>query len=92
LASIGQPGYKEKVIIDNTEGQEKNPSGCPKLETRLYQLTQSEKLSIFAKVNGLYFSDGKVRLVIELRDPSGTISDRFHIAVKGQTRNPFFKH
>ena len=44
-----------------------------KLESVLYQLTQSTQPNEFATERGLYVKNGKVRVVIELENKTGTI-------------------
>lgn len=74
-------------IMDQEIGHEGNKTPCPKLDTRLYQLTQSENPSEFAEANKLHFSDGKVRVVIVLADTLSIVSSEFHIVSEGQAGN-----
>jgi len=49
------------------------------LESVLYQLTQSTQPNEFAKERGLYVKNGKVRVVIELENKTGTIPPGYGI-------------
>ena len=66
-------------------GAEEKP-GHPKLEQKLYFLTQSKDPVAFAKDNGIGLVDNKVRVIIELSNATN-ISGRFDIHIEEQDKN-----
>ena len=75
------PIAREK--LDKPEGAVEGKSLYPKLSSLLYELSRSKHPADFAKSRGLVFSDGKVRVIIELADTSARISERFKIVTEG---------
>ena len=62
-------------------------SQFPKLSSVLNELSQSEHPADFAESRDLHFADGKVRVIIELADPSAQIPERFKIVTEGHYSN-----
>ena len=58
-----------------------------KLESVLYQLTQTQNHDEFAKTRGLHLEDGTVRVVIELHNASDTIPDGYGATVETRHEN-----
>ena len=58
-----------------------------KLESVLYQLTQTQNHDEFAKARGLYLEDGRVRVVIELHNASDTIPDGYGATIETRHKN-----
>jgi len=58
-----------------------------KLESVLYQLTQTQNHDEFAKTRGLHLEDGKVRVVIELYNASDTIPDGYGAIIETRHEN-----
>lgn len=62
-----------------------NPSGVeknPKVESLLLQLVQSSNPEAFAREHGLFFKDGRVRVVIELNDPNYVLPNYYGVEEK----------
>ena len=78
------PEPPTESVTDQEIGDKAEKTPYPKLEARLYQLTRSKDPSTFAEASGLYFSDGKVRVIIILAHISSTISSDFQIVPEGQ--------
>ncbi|MBI2906299.1 MAG: hypothetical protein HYX92_01445 [Chloroflexi bacterium] len=58
---------------------------CPKLENRLYQLFASPDPAAFAQQYGIGYSDGAVRVVVEMGDKEGRLPAGY--SIKEETRS-----
>lgn len=59
----------------------------PNLETRLYKLSISPDPAKYAATHGIYYAEGRVRVVIELADEGVTIPESYHIQVEDRYKN-----
>ena len=63
-----------------SHGSSGPPAKPPGLESTLYRLTRAEDPAAFASEHGLRVSEGRVLVVVELRD-GGTIPGEYEVAV-----------
>lgn len=57
---------------------------CPKLENRLYQVAQSSNPERAASERSLYYSQGRVRVVIEMTDPDLPLPSAYSLIVESR--------
>lgn len=57
---------------------------CPKLESRLYQVAQSSDPEHAANQSGLYYSQGRVRVIIELADPAVSLPAGYSLIIESR--------
>ncbi len=66
---------------------EQNKNQPEKLESVLYQLTQAQNPDEFAEKHGIYLENGKVRVVIELKNETATIPGGYGIIEESRHEN-----
>lgn len=61
-------------------------AGCPKLEDRLYQLTVSPDPAALAAQTGLFYSQGRVRVIIELPSAESPAPSGYGLTVESRAQ------
>ncbi len=64
------------------------PQPCPRLEDRLYRLTISQDPEAYARQAGLDYSQGRVRVVIELESAEARAPQLPGLAVEARAERP----
>lgn len=59
----------------------------PNLETRLYKLSTSQNPARYAAAHGLYYTEGMVRVVIELVSEEAKVPEKYHIQIEVRYKN-----
>ncbi|MBI4640237.1 MAG: hypothetical protein HY731_06055 [Candidatus Tectomicrobia bacterium] len=88
-ASDGQATASEMVTIIieasvalATTDVVSNSRGCPKLEDLLFQVTQSSDPERTANQRGLFFSQGRIRVIIELTSPAVSLPTGYSLVIE----------
>lgn len=67
--------------------REAKPTDCPRLESRLYQLMTAADPARAAADLGLFYEDGRVRVIVELADPTAADPQHPDLVIEGRFRD-----
>jgi hypothetical protein len=73
--------------LGSIETNPANKTSPTNLESVLYQLSQSSNPVEFAKNHDIEVKDNRVRVIIELKNQTDTISPRFNITIESSDKN-----